>query len=248
MEKKLNILIKICFILYFVILITERSLSVILSINNGVNLFGSGYHTFTYLTVFLSFVGFLAYFIIKCLNVFKFDEEKPNYTQLCIASGILLLSGMVHTEYTISGIQFAAYGILIVGILLKVILLNLVSKDKPTLWLSFAYLVAFSMAIPVTYPSLMSSHVGFHVLEGITSYLLVGVFTFLMIELFKGKENLFLVIPLIVMLVLDIALIVWRWQEEINYFVLIFASLSLLLFVPGFFVSKRKANNSSLKQ
>ena len=240
--KKLNAFIKICFYLYFIILIVERTVSVVLSIQNGVDLFATGYNQFVYFTVFNSIGAFLIYFFVRCLKSFNFNDENPSYSDLCIASGILLLSGMVHTEYTISGIQFASYGVLIIGILLRVIAINKTSTNKLLLWLSFIYLVCFSMAIPVTYPSQMESKAFFHILEGLTSYSLVAVFTFMMIMLFKGKENLFILSPVIIMLILDVSLIVWRWNEEINFFVLIFVSLSTLLFIPGFIISKRLQN------
>ena len=238
--KTFNLLIKLSFYLYFLILIVERALSVSLSFANGVNIFQGGFNIFTYLTVFVSILAFLVYFIWKCRDSFNFKDENPDYTKLCIASGILLLSGMVHTEYTISGIQFASYGILIAGILLRVIMLNSFNENKLLLWFSFSYLVAFSMAIPVMYRTHLGTHVYFHVYEGITSYLLVGLFTLLMVLLFKGVSNLFLIVPFIIMVVLDSFLIAWRWPEEINFFVLIFASLSSVLFIVGFILSKRK--------
>ena len=240
MNNKLNIFIELSFLLYFVILIVERALSVILSVTNGINLFANGYNVFTYLTVFISISTFLIYFLLRCRDIFNFKIENPNYNDLCIASGILLLSGMVHTEFTIPGIQFASYGILIIGILLRVIQVNKTSKNRLLLWFSFIYLVSFSMAIPVTYPSNMESHVFFHIFEGITSYLLVGVFTCLMIMIFKGKENLFYFAHFIIMLILDTVLIAWRWNEEINMFVLIFASLTTLLFVIGTILKAKK--------
>ena len=242
-NKIINYFINLCFILYFVILLVERILSVVLSLVNGINMFSNGFNAYTYSLVFVSIVGWLIYFIARCRLSIKglFNKEVVYpFFDLCLASGILLLSGMVHTEYTIPVVQFISYGILIIGILLKVILLNNSSQNRTILWLSFSYLVAFSMAIPVMYRSMMETHVLFHILEAIISFGLVIAFTVLFAQLFNGKENLFYPLPIIVALFGDTALIILRWKEEINYFVLIFISLSVVLFVVGYIISLKK--------
>ena len=239
-NKTLPFLINICFFLYFIILIVERTFSVVLSFVDGINIFANGFNTYVYLLVFVSILGWLVYMLIRCrkacVALFKNNVETP-FVDLCIASGILLLSGMVHTERTIPVVQFISYGILIVGILLKVIMMHKETDNKLLLWLSFVYLVCFSMAIPVVYHSLIELHILFHVLEGVTSFVLVGIFTYLLILIFKGKNNLVIIWPIIIAVILDAALIVLRWKEEINFFVLIFISLSLIMFVIGYVVS-----------
>ena len=99
------------------------------------------------------------------------------------------------------------------------------------------------MAIPVMYPSSIELHVFFHVLEGITSFLLVGLFTYLLLLIFGSKEDLFIYIPIIIAVVLDTILIALRWNEEINYFVLIFIALSLFVFIAGKVVKAIKKTN-----
>lgn len=248
MEKRLNYIINISFYLYFIILIVERSISVILTFVNGINIFSNAFYGYTYMLVFLSIIGWLIYLIINCRlsikGLFKSAEEY-DFKNLCIASGILLLSGMVHTEYTIPVIQFISYGILIIGILLKVILNAKANENKAMLWLSFVYLVCFSMAIPVMYQSFIDLHILFHVLEAIASFTLVIVFTYLMILLFNNENNLFKVLPAILVVILDTPLIILRWQEEINWFVLIFLSLTTIMFLVGvifnFVKNKQKA-------
>ena len=247
MTKKQHIftyLINLTFWLYFIILIAERTISVSLSIVNGVNLYGSPFNGYVYTLVFLSITCWLIYTLIRCrgsfISLFKKDIFDISFKDLCISSGILLLSGMVHTEYTIPVIQFVSYGILILGILFRVILINEHSKNRLLLWLSFIYLVCLSMAIPVMYHSFIELHVLFHVLEGVASFFLVAVFTFLLLLLFNEEENLFSLIPIILVVVLDTPLIILRWNEEINFFVLIFLCLSVTLFVVGFIVFKTK--------
>ena len=87
------------------------------------------------------------------------------------------------------------------------------------------------MAIPVMYQSLIEAHVYFHIIEGVGSFLLVGFFTYLLLSIFNSREDLFIPIPVIVMIIMDVPIIALRWNEEINYFVLIFMSLSFVLFL-----------------
>ena len=230
-------LINLSFYLYFLVLLGERLGSAIASFLNGVNIFSDAFNITVYLTVFLSILGWLLYLIFKCRGntkaLFKFDGN-IKYRDLCIASGILLLSGMVHTEYTTSVVQFISYGILMVGILLEVIENHKSSDNKVSLWLSFIYLVSFSMAIPVMYRSYIEWHTIFHIIESLAFIVLVGLFTMMLIYIFEGASNLFNPYSIVPVVVLDVPLIVLRWNEEINWFVLIFASLSVLVFVIGF--------------
>lgn len=243
--RALTYLINLSFFLYFIILLVERILSVVLSLTNGVNLYGDLFNGYVYTLVFVSIVGWLVYLLIYCRDnikaLFKFNEDL-DFQNLCSASGIILLSGMVHTEYTIPVIQFIAYGILILGILLEVIINHKSSQNKPLLWLSFVYLVCFSMAIPVMYRSFIEVNTLFHILEAFASFLLVGVFTCLLIKIFIGRDDLFRPWAIALLVALDVPLIVFRWEEEINYFVLIFLSLTVILFTIGFIYKTTKKN------
>ncbi len=242
-SKTLIYFINLCFFLYFVLLIVERSISVILSLTNNINLYGNAFDGYVYSLVFLSFIGFLALLILKCRTnikaLFKLSDDL-RFDWLCIAGGVLLLSGMVHTHYTISGLQFASYGIWILGILLKVISIHHKTENKVLLWLSFAYLVAFSMAIPVMYQSMIEAHVFFHILEAVGSIALVAAFTYLLLRLFNDNGDLFPLWPIILAIVIDVPLIVLRWNEEINFFVLIFIALSTALYIVGFAYKTKK--------
>lgn len=242
-SKIITFFINLCFFLYFVLLIVERSISVILSFSNGINLYGSTFDGYVYSLVFFSVVGFFVLLIAKCqpnVKALSKPSEDLRFDWLCIAGGVLLLSGMVHTHYTIPGLQFASYGIWILGILLKVISIHSKNKNKVLLWLSFAYLVAFSMAIPVMYQSAIEAHVFFHILEVIGSVALVATFTCLLIRLFNDNGDLFPIWPIILAIVIDVPLIALRWNEEINFFVLIFIVLSTALYIVGFACRAKK--------
>ena len=252
-ERLLTYFINLSFYLYFLILLIERAISVSLSLSHGMNIYSSSYYGYVYTLVFISILSWLIYLLIRCRPSFKalFSAKEEilrniSFRDLSLSSGLILLSGMVHTEYTYSAIQFISYGILIIGILLKVILLNETSKNRPLLWLSFVYLVSFSMAIPVMYYSMIQLHVLFHVSEAITSFLLVTFFTYMLINLFEGKEDLFFYPIIIVSMILDTLLIALRWNEEINFFVLIFVSLSVLLFITGVIIKHSTKKEKSL--
>lgn len=241
-SKTITYLINLCFFLYFVLLLAERSISVALSLSNGVRLFATAFDGYVYSVVFLSVVAFLILLIWKCRSNVKAlvkPTEDLRFGCLCLAGGVLLLSGMVHTYYTISGLQFASYGIWILGILLKAVTVHSSGGNKPLLWLSFAYLVAYSMAVPVMYPSQIEAHVFFHILEAVGSVALVGAFTNLLLRLFNDSEDLFSLWPIVLAIVIDVPLIALRWSEEINFFVLIFLVLSAALFLTGFLYKKK---------
>lgn len=237
-------LINLSFFMYFLILIVERVISVVLSLVNGIDLYGGGFNGYTYTLVFVSVAAFIIYLIVRCRHniktLFKGVKEDTNFNDICIASGILLLSGMVHTEYTIPVIQFVSYGILIVGILLQVVVNTSIGGDRVLHWLSFAYLVALSMAIPVMYRSMIEQSILFHILEGIAVYILVGVFTFLLMLVLNQRDDLLILTTIVLVVAFDTPLIILRWQEEINYFVLIFEALSFLIFSAGYIYKLKK--------
>ena len=140
--------------LYFIILFAERVQSIVRSIRDkDVKLFGSGFDSYVYLSVFLS---------------------------LAITVGVILVSGMVHTEYTIPGIQFASYGMLIAALVIKTACVNAQAEDRVLLWMSLIYLILFSMAIPVMYHSEIEKAILFHVIEAVVSLALVAAFAVLM--------------------------------------------------------------------
>ena len=245
-EKNNNLwtyLINLCFFLYFLILIVERAISVILSLTNGINIYGTRFDGYVYTMVFLSIAGFIVYLLITCRDNIKalfVKDEKIEFGHLCIASGIILLSGMHHTEYTVAPIQFVSYGFLIIAFILKVVS----SENKtPLMWISLVYLISFSMAIPVMYRSDIELYVLFHFFEGIAVLVLVALFTYLLLILFSDEDDLFNILPIVIAILLDGSLIVMRWEEEINYFVLIFISLSALIYIGAVIfrgISKKK--------
>lgn len=239
-DNKIKYAMNILFFLYFVILIAERGMSIILSFIKGVKIIGHGFNFFAYFSIILSIISFILFIIFKCNKELKAlfivnDEsiENINFYSLLKAAGLILISGMVHSEFTTSIMQFVSYGFLIVAFILQAILNQKECKNKCLLWLSTFYLISYSMAIPVIYPSLIDLHIIFHVIEGFSSFLLLGIFVHMTIVFFKNQDSIFMYSFIIPCLVLDSVLIFMRWNEEINLFLLIFVSLSVVLFVLG---------------
>ena len=118
--------------LYFIILFAERVQSIVRSIRDkDVKLFGSGFDSYVYLAVFLSLAAFLVLLAVGnaafLQSLFTMDMNvyrSIDYRMLSITVGVILVSGMVHTEYTIPGIQFASYGMLIAALVIKTACVN----------------------------------------------------------------------------------------------------------------------------
>ena len=236
-NKIVNYLINLSFFAYFLTLITERTISISLSFINNVNIFSSFFNGAVYISIFASILGFLVYLILKCRKniefLFKPNDENIDFKNLIIASGILLISGMVHSEYTISPLQFVSYGFFIIAIVLRVVQTINDASSKPLTYLSMVYLICYSMTIPVTYSTNLDLADLFHVISLIASYVLVGIFTFMTLEIFNRKSNLFSFFYIIPAIIFDAFIIIFRWSEEINFFVLIFIILSVILFICG---------------
>ncbi len=233
----MQIAISWTFLTYFIILFAERMRSLIHIAGSGEAFFSLGFSGYVNLLTILSLVAtviLLAWFNSGFWRSLFHKGETVNVTMLSVTAGVILLSGMVHTDYTIPVVQFVAYGVLIIGLFLQTILTAKTGRSTFTLWYSLIYLVAFSMAIPVMYHSSIQHATLFHVLEAVASAALVAMFTFMLMRVMTGQgNNLLLWAPFLTMLVSDAVLIAMRWKESINVFVLLFASLSTVLFIAG---------------
>ena len=227
------------FLVYFVVLFAERTQSLIRVFTVGLSdAFASRFDIYVNMISVASLVATLVLLIGFNGGFWRSlggGEVVPNYSRLCIAAGVILVSGMMHTEFTIAPIQFAAYGALIVAMILRTVQEAGGADSRVKLWYSLVFLAVFSMAIPVVYRSTELSYSAvFHATEGATALLLVMCFTYMLRMMFTGKgEDLLLIVPFIIMLVGDAAIIAMGWKEGINWFLLIFSSLSVLLFAAG---------------
>lgn len=241
-------LIHLLFFLYFVILAGERLQSLIRSFADpAVHAWGDGFNGYVYTLTILSLGVAAVYLLVRCRALFcaPFTRNAALHAKidrgaLCVAAGIILLAGMVHTEYTIAPVQFAAYGALILAMVIHTAATHKTAARPWLRWLSLVYLTLLSMAIPVMYRSHIRLSALFHVLEAITAVVLVYLFTRMMHRVFTGDAtDLFSLPPILIAAVLDGVLLGLRWQEEVNAFVLIFIIAACVCWCVGKLIALR---------
>lgn len=244
-EEKVSLgvyFIHLMFFLYFAVLFAERTQSLVRTFADPAQKpFGDGFNIYVNGLSVLSLCATVVYLLATnralFAGLFTRSAQVHNAVEmgaLCVAAGILLLSGMVHTEYTIAPVQFGAYGALIVAMIIRTAMVQSEAGSKLLLWFSLIYLTAFSMAIPVMYRSGIARAPLFHALEAVTALLLVGAFTWMLYLVFTGcAVNLFYVVPMLTAAILDAILLAMRWQEQVNSFVLIFVIVAGVLFAVG---------------
>lgn len=236
-DLKFSVAISWLILAYFIILYAERAQSIFRIITDGsMELTGSAFDTFADIAVILSVVVSLI-MLCFCRNFFRSLAKKeavPEYSLVSVTAGVALIGGMIHTEFTIAPIQFAAYGMLIAAMALRTAETAPAAKSKAKLWYSLIYLTMFSMAIPVMYHSHTDLATVYHYIAAIAAIVLVGCFTYMMrLVLLGNAEDLLFPAPAAIMAALDAAVIVLRWNEEINMFALIFAGVTLAMFAAG---------------
>lgn len=244
-DKTMNILnfaTNIFVILYFLILAAERTQSLVRAGSKKL-LFTDGIHNYMAGLCLFSFLGTAVLWMAKAIYMSRLTQgevthsgDVANYAALqlillCAAVGCMLLSGMVHTEYSIPGIQFGAYGALILAMLLRVIVQqDILTSGRRAL--ALLYVVAFSMAIPVVYPSEVKYRLTFHITESIVSFVMVVLFSVMLYALFAGQYAvIFHPAFIVTALIGDILVLALRWQEKINWFVLISLAVALLTWI-----------------
>lgn len=226
------------FLGYFLILFAERAQSLVrIGRNSFGELYKSGFDGYVDTLSMLSLLSAAVLLLFFCRGFWPsltHPEVQPDYSMLTITAGVLLVSGMVHTENTVAPIQFAAYGMLIVAMVLRALQLSSGTGSRFTLWYSLIFLTVFSMAIPVMYRSEISNATLFHIIEAAVSLLLVICFTWMLRDLFLGQgSDLLRWVPMILAAAGDAVILAMRWQESVNTFVLIFLIASLVLFAAG---------------
>lgn len=241
---------------YFIILFVERTLALILSVNQGedYSLVSRNFlpyitYSFTALSVLLSLI-----FLPKILIIFfkyLFSKEEldfvPHYKYITVTSIVILLGGMMHTGFTLSPLQFVGYGFLIISFLIRTIKQIKQGDNKFECLISLIYLIFFSMTIPVCYITYLEGiqMVLFYVVEFVTTLTLLVVFGKMMYRfLDKGKE-IFSISYFIIMLVLCSFTIGLKWIDEINVFVLMFVILSAITYITNaiYCLNRKKKDN-----
>lgn len=238
-----------CVFLFFIILMLERAQSLFFSLTGqGLSVINSLFDIYAYSMVCISLVVSLIlmctanrYFFAALFSQSEDVHNKVSPLRLSILIGVLLVSGMIHTEYSILWVQFVAYGFLILGMIVTNIENLKHKKSDFTQWISLFYLIAYSMAVPVVYESNIPNALAFHIVEAAGSIVLIGMFSFMLYKVFAGKaSNLLYVAPIHIAMFIDIAVIWMRWKEEINYFLIIALGATVILWLLGTFLVPRR--------
>ena len=225
---------------YFLILFGERIQSLIRSFaDKDLSMWGDGFSRYVNGICILSLAA--SVILLFTINRDFLKALVSDGTQMiCITIGVILVSGMVHTEYTIPGIQFAAYGFLIAALVIRTAKNNAMADDSILLWFSLVYLIFFSMAIPVVYKSHIEYAGLFHIIEAVVSLVLVAAFAYMAYRVFNNDAvNLFMLLPIIIAVIGDAIILSLRWKEQVNTFVLIFIIASTVMWLAGFIASRR---------
>ena len=246
------------FLLYFLILFCERVLALIFSVGKGGEYALLSGNAFNYVAYTVTAASLVAGTILaakpfeKMLRAlfagetFAFEKEAQ---PLSVAVFVLLFGGMMHTGFTLVGLQFAAYGFLIAAFVVRAVERCLDGGDKYQTIVSVVYLTLFSMTIPVCYLSFLSDPLRtlFFVAELFAVAALVPSFgCMLSIYLKRGETSFSPVFPSL-MLVLSGATVALQWKEKINYFVLIFMGLTVLTYLAfGLLAWRRRSGKSAL--
>ena len=232
------------FALYFLILTVERIISIIVCFHGDM----SRHDALDYYMIALTIFGIFAAYVFAAVKYMKSvrgelngkDKKSGLFAILAISAGALLLGGMVHTEGSIPAMQFTSYGMILISMAIHTAQ-SVKKKGKPLMrWLSFAYIVAFSMAIPVVYHTQIELANVFIPVEIVVSAGMVVMFTG-MLRMFYAENGECGFFPgwIIFAAVGDAAVLALRWQEEINFFVLIFISISVVLWIFGYLVKRK---------
>lgn len=226
------------FLGYFFILFAERAQSLVrISRSSFSDLYRTGFDGFVNTLTALSLVAAVLLLIFGNKGFWQSlvnSDVVPDYTMLTVTAGVILVSGMMHTEHTIAPVQIASYGMLIAAMILRTAQTSSGSVHPFMFWYSLAFLTVFSMAIPVMYRSEIYRAALFHVTEALAALALVACFTWMLRDLFTGQgSDLLRWIPMIIAAVADAVILAMRWREKVNTFVLIFIILSAVVFVVG---------------
>lgn len=229
---------------YFLILFGERLQSIIRSFaDKNLSMWGDGFSRYVNGICILSLAAsVILLFTINrdFLRALVSGGTQVNTKMICITISVILVSGMVHTEYTIPGIQFISYGFLIAALVIRTAKNNAMTDDSILLWLSLVYLIFFSMAIPVVYKSHIKYAGLFHITEAVVSLVLVAAFAYMAYRVFNNDAvNLFMLLPIIIAVIGDAVILSLRWKEQVNTFVLIFIIASAVMWLAGFIASRR---------
>ena len=244
---------------YFLILFCERLLALIFSVRGGEEYAltsGNLFNYIAYAVTALSLLAGTALAVNPCVGMIRILRSRGLYSYekdalpLAVAVAVILYGGMMHTGFTLAGVQFAAYGMLIAAMIVRAVEVVTAGGDKYLTILSVIYLTLFSMTIPVSYISFMEMPLRafFFTAEYLSVLLLVPAFGYLFYRFMKEGVTSFSPLFPAVMLLLSGATVALKWSESINYFVLIFVGLTVLCYLTFGIVALRRVRSRSIEE
>ena len=237
MNKIFNRLISIGFIGYVLILVVERVSALILSVNNGGeyalvsnNVMPTIYYAIVVLSLCVGVVLLAEPMFKMTVQLFKPENYEFNWKEIILGSMILLISGMMHTGFTLSWLQFIAYGFLIGAMVCVTIDSCKRNKNNYHAIVSIVFLVLFAMAIPVAYTSVNeATQVPFYIFTLLAVFAEIPLFGFMLYEFMNKGEISFNYSPVIAMLALSgsVVLLNFTSSGNFNWFVAVFVILTV---------------------
>lgn len=236
---KVNSLKFIFLALYFIILTTERVISLAVCFFGDLSTYDGLDYYMMALTI-LAIFGAYIIAVVKCTDAAKHQDDKSRnpgeniFGNLAIAAGMLLLGGMVHTKGSIPVMQFISYGMILISMAIHTLYNVRLHHGGDKKWLSFAYTVAYSMSIPVVYHTNIELAYLYIPIEAVVSVGMVALFTIMLTQFYDGDgESSFSLMPFLIAIFGDFLVLAMRWHEEVNVFVLIFICVTSVLWFAG---------------
>ena len=240
MQRKHNVLMFASFVSYYLILFAERASSIIRSLTDpkigfSKMFLGGIFNKYVYgLTIFCMFVSLII--ALRILGSVLANGVGATSKLLIINSGILLVSGMLDTPYSITVIQFIAYIFLFIACLTKFIEIMQKKEAVASTIASFIYFIAFAMAIPVVHKSdsVLAGKKLYYIAEALASGGLVVTLTIIMLFLFSEErfKHVNNVVFFLIMLAANAAVFFLGMQiKDVNYFPIVAAGVAALAYL-----------------
>lgn len=241
MSKLLNRLISIGFIGYVLILLGERIAALVLSVSNGGeyalvsnNVMPTIYYAIVAISITTGAVLLAKPLYEMAVQLFKKEKYEFNWKELLIGAMVLLFSGMMHTGYTLSPVQFVAYGLLIGAMVCVTIDSCKRRKNNFNSIISVVFLTLYSMSIPVAYVSVNeATQLPFYIFTLLAVFAEIPLFGFMLYEFMNKGEIHFDYSPVIAMFALSgsVVLLNFTTVSNFNWFVAIFVLLTVACYL-----------------
>lgn len=241
MDKKRETFLLLSFILFYLILASERVISLVFSFKY-LDLYGmfveSTFLCYTNIYCIAALLAFGVSSIITIISLTFNGINEDSLRKLCITAGILISSSMVDTAYSHIPIQIMSYGILFMSIF--TIMLPILEREDVKSYpiLTYIFMACFILAIPkVTETKIINPYlfVAFYIIEIVGSFLLVSSFTAMMVSFFDDRLEI-TINPCFMFLILfvDTSLIILKWVESFNFLMMISCALSVFVWMFAF--------------